>query len=270
MLSILIFPIIELVVVGALAGLVGSFALLNRQIFFSEAITHATFPGAVVGVIIGAALGFNQSQLSIALFVGALVMCWPIGALFSLSKVGTSQSAAGLVLTSGFALGYFLNKLFAPLPIKVESFLVGSVLNVTRADLIMAAVLLGVVLIIVFAAWRRLVYYAFDPAAFSVLHNGRLAQTCISAMIVVTLVALIPAVGTILSIALLAAPAASAVAFARKPSTVLLLAPLFGVAIGLIGLAMAVMFNLSAGGCIGLVSALVFALSKGLAALIHR
>ncbi|WKD62012.1 High-affinity zinc uptake system membrane protein ZnuB [Corynebacterium ciconiae DSM 44920] len=262
MLSILTLPIIELIVVGALAGLVGCVALLNRQIFFAEAITHATFPGAVLGVIIGAAFGLNQAQLSLALFAGALLMCWPIGALFSLSRVGTSQSAAGLVLTTGFALGYFLNKLCAPLPIKVESFLVGSVLTVTAVDVLLAVVLLAIVLVVLAGGWRRLVFYAFDPAGFAVAHKRHLAQGLISGLIVLSLVALIPAVGTILSIALLAAPAATAAVFATRPSTLFLTAPLLGVAIGLGGLAVAVACHLSAGGCIGLVAAMVFAAAK--------
>ncbi|WP_151530153.1 MULTISPECIES: metal ABC transporter permease [Corynebacterium] len=262
MLGILMLPIVELIVVGALAGLVGSLALLNKQIFFAEAITHATFPGAVVGVIIGAALGLNQSQLSLALFIGALVMCWPIGALFSLSRVGTSQSAAGIVLTTGFALGYFLNKLFAPLPIKVESFLVGSVLTVTRTDVTLALILLASVLLVLAGGWRRLVFFAFDPAGFGVAHRRSLTQALISALIVLTLVALIPAVGTILSIALLAAPAATVAIFATRPSTLLLIAPVMGIVMGLSGLAVAVMFELSAGGCIGLTAALVYAVAK--------
>ena len=54
----------------------------------------------------------------------------------------SSQAAAGIVLTLGFALGYFLVKWFQPLPLRIESFLTGSVLNVQAADVIAAAVIL--------------------------------------------------------------------------------------------------------------------------------
>ena len=83
--SILILPIIELILVGALAGVVGVLAVLGKQVFFAEAITHATFPGAVVGVVIAAALGLSHSWISVFLFIGAFLMCIPIGALFGLS-----------------------------------------------------------------------------------------------------------------------------------------------------------------------------------------
>nr|WP_120491262.1 metal ABC transporter permease [Corynebacterium lactis] len=251
MADILLLPIIELVLVGALSGLVGVFAVLNRQVFFAEAITHATFPGAVLGVVVAAAFGLGHSWISVFLFAGALLMCIPIGALFGLSRVGTSGSAAGIVLTLGFALGYFLNKWFSPLPVKVDSFLVGSVLNVDIVDVGLAAVLLVVVAALVVARWRRLVFFAFDRTAFAVAHSATRAQAVVSAMIVVTLVALIPAVGTILSIALLVAPAAALVGLVKNTKFLLILAPALGIAMGLTGLGVAVWANLSVGGCIG-------------------
>ena len=236
--SILILPIIELILVGALAGVVGVLAVLGRQVFFAEAITHATFPGAVVGVVIAAALGLSHSWISVFLFIGAFLMCIPIGALFGLSRVGTTSSAAGIVLTFGFALGYFLNKWFAPLPVKVESFLVGSVLNVNKIDIALSGGLLLLVALVLLARWRQLVFFTFDPESFS-------------GLIVLTLVALIPAVGTILSIALLAAPAAALVGVVNDTRLLFVLAPLMGIAIGLVGLFIAVATNLSVGGCIG-------------------
>lgn len=251
MADILLLPIIELVLVGALSGLVGVFAVLNRQVFFAEAITHATFPGAVIGVVIAAALGLNHSWISVFLFAGALLMCIPIGALFGLARVGTTASAAGIVLTLGFALGYFLNKWFSPLPVKVDSFLVGSVLNVDGVDIALSGILLAVVLVIVVARWRFLVFFTFDRSAYAVAHSAGRTQALVSAMIVVTLVALIPAVGTILSIALLVAPAAALVGLVTNTKLLFILAPLLGIAIGLTGLGVAVWANLSVGGCIG-------------------
>ena len=50
-LDILLLPIIEVVLMGLLAGLVGAVALVHRRIFFTESLTHATFPGAIVGVV---------------------------------------------------------------------------------------------------------------------------------------------------------------------------------------------------------------------------
>ena len=160
-LDILLLPIIEVVLMGLLAGLVGAVALVHRRIFFTESLTHATFPGAIIGVVLAA--WFSQAilgqradftLLSTLVLVGAGVMCLPmIWLMRRLSQVPgmTSQSAAGVVLTFGFALGYFLAKWFSPLPLKVDSFLAGSVLNVSHVDVIAV----GVVLVLTVACAHR-------------------------------------------------------------------------------------------------------------------
>ena len=152
--NVLALPLVEVVLMGALAGIVGALALLHRRIFFTESLTHSTFPGAVAGVVVASGLSralagqrADYDLLTVALFVGAVLMCLPMIALMRwLSTIPglTSQSAAGIVLTFGFALGYFLAKWFAPLPLKVDGFLTGSVLNIGPVDVaVTAAVLVG-------------------------------------------------------------------------------------------------------------------------------
>ena len=52
--SLLLSPALHVTIIGALGGLVGAFAFLDRRIFFAESVTHGTFPGAVLGVVIAA------------------------------------------------------------------------------------------------------------------------------------------------------------------------------------------------------------------------
>ena len=149
--DILRLPLLEAILVGALGGLVGCLAVLHQRIFFTESVTHATFPGAVLGVVCAVPLvtGLGTVErhtvLSLCLFAGAAIMCIPMAWLMhQLARIPgqSSQAAAGIVLTLGFALGYFLVKWFQPLPLRIESFLTGSVLNVQAADVIAAAVIL--------------------------------------------------------------------------------------------------------------------------------
>ena len=65
----------------------------------------------------------------------------------------------------------------------------------------------------------------------------------------------IPAVGTILSIALIAAPAAALAPLVRSSRAFLIACPLLGALVGLAGLAIAVPAGLSAGGTIALLCA---------------
>ena len=260
-------PLVEICLVGALAGLVGVFAVLKKRVFFAESVTHGTFPGAVLGVVAGqaagAGAGAGHGTLSLWLFGGACLMCVPLAALmYALGRIPgqSSQAAAGIVLTSGFALGYFLNKWFSPLPVKIEGFLTGSVLNVTAVDVCAVAAVFVIVVAITLGYGRHLVFYAFDEQGFQA-GGHRLAQAewLILGMVVATVVVVIPTVGTVLSIALIAAPAAGLAPIVRSFVTLLLVAPIAGVGIGVAGLAVALWLQLSVGGCIAVMAGVFYA-----------
>ena len=84
-------------------------------------------------------------------------------------------------------------------------------------------------------------------------------------MITLTIVMLVPAVGTILPIALIAAPAAALAPWTRTMRHLLIAAPVLGAATALAGLLIAVRLSLSAGGVIAVTSGVVYLLS----ALVH-
>ena len=77
-LSLLLYPALHVALIGAFSGLVGAFAYLDRRIFFAESVTHGTFPGAVLGVVIAAALGFGHAGMSAALYIGAFLGTIPL------------------------------------------------------------------------------------------------------------------------------------------------------------------------------------------------
>ena len=257
---------------GLLAGLVGAVALVHRRIFFTESLTHATFPGAIIGVVLAA--WFSQAilgqradftLLSTLVLVGAGVMCLPmIWLMRRLSQVPgmTSQSAAGVVLTFGFALGYFLAKWFAPLPLKVDSFLAGSVLNVSHVDVIAVGVVLVLTVLVLIVAGRFLTFYSFDPLGYRASGlRPAWPEATVMVMITLTIVMLVPAVGTILPIALIAAPAAALAPWTATMRRLLVAAPILGAVTALVGLLVAVRLSLSAGGVIAVASGLVYVIS---------
>ena len=84
-------------------------------------------------------------------------------------------------------------------------------------------------------------------------------------MITLTIVMLVPAVGTILPIALIAAPAAALAPWTRTMRHLLIAAPVLGAVTALAGLLIAVRLSLSAGGVIAVTSGVVYLVS----ALVH-
>ena len=226
-------------------------------------VTAAWFSRAILGQ------HADFTLLSALVLVGAAVMCLPmIWLMRRLSQVPgiSSQSAAGVVLTFGFALGYFLNKWFAPLPIKVDSFLAGSVLNVNRVDVIAVGAVLALTVLVLAVAGRFLTFYSFDPLGYRASGlNPAWAEGTVMVMITLTIVMLVPAVGTILPIALIAAPAAALAPWTRTMRHLLIGAPILGAATSLVGLLIAVQLNLSAGGVIAVACGVAYLVS----ALLH-
>ena len=271
--QLLVLPVTVALLVGVLAGAVGAIALIERRIFLAESLTHSTFPGAVAGVVTAAwavpALRGERAGyavLSVSVLAGAALMCVPMLALarWLRSAPGVSaQAAAGAVLSIGFALGYLLSTWFAPLPLKVDGFLTGSLLNVKAADAWTAGACLALTLLLLLALGPRLAFHAFDPVGHRASGlSGRGAETAVMGLICVTIAVLVPSLGTILPIALIAAPAASLVAWVRSTRGLLVGAAVLGAACCLVGTGLAVALELSVGGVIATLCGGVYALSR--------
>lgn len=264
--QIIALPIVEAIVVGALCGFVGSLALLNQRIFFTESITHAAFPGAVLGVVLTSAYTIDQNILSLGLFVGAAVACVVLSlVMYALSHLKgiSSQAAAGITLTVGFASGYFLNKWFAPLPLRIEGFLTGSLLNCTPADVIFAIIAFALALGLWSFNSANLIHCSFDSTNYKAL-GGRsgLMQGIVLALIIITVSVIIPAVGTVVSVSLIAAPAAALKSRMRSINKFVFACVLSSIFIALLGLALAVILRLSAGGTISICAGCFFLVVK--------
>ncbi len=244
----------EVVLVGALAGLIGVQVVLRRLSFFTLALTHATFPGVVAASIIGVNiyLGGVAAGAVIALGVAALTR-----------RSGQNAAAAtGVMIAGGFALGTGLVATQSGFSRDLSSFLVGSILTVSPQDLITTAVALVVVALILAACARPLLYTGFDR------NGARAAGFAIGVWDVVLLltievvvVTIVPAVGTILALALIVAPAAAARLWSTRLSVITALAVTFGILSGLGGLYASNRWNVAAGASITLTATAILALS---------
>lgn len=244
--------LLEAVLVGALCGAVGVHVVLRRLSFFTMAMTHATFPGAVLAAILGLNL-----YLGSGLF-GVLVVL----AVVALSARGDNATVTGVVLSGGFALGVLLLSARPGFTKDLTAYLVGSILTVQDGDLIATAATAVVVLAVLALLSKELVFGAFDRDATVALGYpaGRL-DLVLLLLVELTIVTSVPAVGTILSVALIVAPAATARLWCDSVGGMTAVAMGLGVASGVIGLAVSEQWNVAAGGAIVLTAAAFFAVS---------
>lgn len=243
--------VLEITMLGLLSGIAGTLIVLRRRSFFAVALSHATFPGGVVFAVLGLNLLLGQ-----ALFAVVLVL-----ALTALSRVPGQgrQVASGVVLAFGFALGIVLNGLNPNLDVPVEALLVGSPLSVNPADLMATAAVLALTLLMAALFGRRVLFHTFDPAGFAAAGFAAWkVELVTTAIIAAAVVVAMPAVGAILGVAILIAPAAAARVVATRIEWVPILAAVFAVGAGLVGLWASHQFDLAAGGSIGLATTLVY------------
>lgn len=248
--------LIVTVVVGALAGFAGIFIVLRKRVLFAQALTHATFPGAIIAAVIGANIQWGALIACVSL---AVILTW----LGRLQGQGT-QAASGVMLTAGFAFGVVLQALNPQLPVQLDSYLFGSILSSTWTDAAIASGALLLVLLVVFAFGKQLLFFLFDAEAYVATGAKSWVMEGLILMItVLAVVAALPAAGAILSIALIAAPAAAARYFTDKITVLLWLAPTLGILSGVIGLILSRWLGLSAGASISLVAAAIFMIGWG-------
>ncbi|TFB87641.1 metal ABC transporter permease [Cryobacterium algoricola] len=241
-------------VIGALCGLVGSLVVLRRRTFFAQALTHATFPGAVAAAMLGLSIPLGAFVASIAI-VGIMTL---IGRV----RRQGSQVASGIVLTAGFALGVLLQALNPSLPVHVDSFLVGSILTTTGSDIGLAAGVLGIAVVATVFFGKELLFSTFDPNGYRAAgYREWPVELLTLGLITATVVTAMPAVGAILAIALIAAPAAAARLLARTVGQILVAAPVLGAAAGIIGVLLSRALDVAAGPAIALTAAAFFLLA---------
>ena len=252
--------LVAAILIGAGTGFVGALVVLRRRTFFAQALTHGTYPGAVAAAALGVSVPIGAAVASVVL----------VGVMAGIARVRHqgAQVAAGIVLTGGFAAGAILQALLPGLPVRAESLLVGSILTVTVGDLVLAAsVALGSVLVVV-AFGRQIMFSTFDTAGYRAAgHREWPVELLVLGLTAATVVSALPAVGAILAIALVAAPAAAARLVVPTYRGILLAAPVIGAASGVIGLLVSRWLAVAAGPSIALAATGFFVLALAISKL---
>ena len=237
--------------VGIVCAVVGTYVVLRGIAFIGDAIAHAGFPGIVVAYMVGIPfyIGAAVAAVGTALAIG-----------FVTKRAGIRQDTAiGVLFAGTFAFGVFLFSTIQGYVADLFSFLFGNVLAIGTTDLVALLVLgLGVVLTVA-VLWKELLYATFDPlgAAASGINVDRLEYLFL-ALVALTIVVSLQAVGIILVVAMLVTPAATAQLLTVRFARLMLVAALVGVTSSVIGLYASYWMDVASGATIVLVQTLMF------------
>lgn len=246
--------LVEVVIVGVLCGLVGVHVVLRRLAFFTMAMTHATFPGVVLAAVLGLNLYLGSAAFGLLVVVAVAWLSSRPGA--------DGSTVVGVVLSAGFALGVVLLSAQPGFTRDLSAFLVGSVLTVSAGDLLVGAVVTAVVALVLAALSKELLLGAFDRGGLvSLGYPAGLLEIALLVLIELTIVTAVPAVGTILAVALIVAPAATARLWCDRVTTMTAMSVGLAVGSGVVGLAISQVVDVAAGAAIVLVACAAFGVS---------
>lgn len=183
-------------------SLLSCYLVLKGWSLMGDAISHAVLPGVVAAYVLGI-------PLIIGAFCAGMFCALATGFLSENSRV-KQDTVMGIVFSGMFGFGLVMYTKIST-DMHLDHILFGNMLGVGSADLWTAGLISLFVAAIVLAKQRDLMLHAFDPVQAQAvglrvgwLHYGLLA------LISLTIVATLSAVGIILSIGLLIAPGAIA------------------------------------------------------------
>ena len=234
--------------------LVGVFVITRGYGFMGDAMAHSILPGMALALIAGMSPWFGMLP-------SALVFAFLVG--FIIRKTGIQADAAiGILFATLFALGILVMSLWgAQVTMSLEDILLGQLLGVTQSDILVTLGVAFLTLVMFAGYFKGLMFVSFDPVGAEVagIHVGRIDYLLL-ALISVVVVVTIQAVGVILVLAMLIAPAAAATLSAQRVLPTIGFGILFALIASIVGLYASYYWNLPSGASIALTSGLIFAI----------
>jgi len=260
-------------ILGAVTGMLGSFAVLRKQSLLGDAISHAALPGIAIAFLITGAKDSNTLLLG-ALVSGLIGTFWIRGIITKTHL--KSDTALGLILSLFFGFGMLLLTFIQKQPnanqAGLDKYLFGQAATLVESDVWLMAIVTGMCLFVLLLFWKEFKILLFDADYTKTLgFNTKFIDILITTFIVLAIVLGLQTVGVVLMSAMLLAPAAAARQWTNSLAVMVFLAALFGAFSGVFGTAIsASQNNLSTGPVIVLVAAVfvvfsfIFSPSRGL------
>ncbi|MBD8206516.1 metal ABC transporter permease [Microbacterium sp. CFBP 8790] len=218
------------VLVAVLCGVAGTWVIVRGMAFLGEALAHGMLPGVALATVLGLPVLLGAAA-------SAVVMSLGIGVLQRRARLSYDTSI-GLLFVGMLALGVIVISHAGSFATDATAILFGDILAIGAGDLVVLAVAAGLGIAAAAVAHRGLVALAIDERVAQVLGLGpRVAQTVLVGLVTLAVVASYQAVGSLLVVGLLIAPAVAARQWTHRIATTMALAAVIGavaVAIGLL------------------------------------
>lgn len=250
-LAFFIDPILRAPTIGCMlmclgASLMGVIVFLRKQSLIGEALSHAAYPGVIIGVLTAGFLSIkttDEGVLSVLILIGAfatsLIGFWALQKLQRKFRV-PSDAALCVVLSTFFGIGLTIASevqfSYTALYKQALTYLYGQAATMTDIHIYIYGGLSMVIVFVILLFYKEIQVMTFDQAyAKSLGIPVRLIDVLLILLITLAIIIGIRSVGVVLMSAMLIAPPAAARQLTDRLSILFLLSALFGMFSGFFG-----------------------------------
>ncbi|ODT48932.1 metal ABC transporter permease [Devosia sp. 63-57] len=236
--------------VGGVCAFLSAYLMLKGWSLIGDALSHSIVPGVAGAYMLG--LPFSIG----AFFSGGLAAA---AMLFLSQRTKLREDAViGLIFSGFFGLGLFMVSV-SPLPINVQTIVLGNILAITPEDTLQLVLISVVTLAVMLVIWKDLMVTFFDEShARSIGIKTDWLKAIFFTLLAAATVAAMQTVGAFLVIAMVVTPGATAYLLADRFSRLIVIAVTVGVLSCLVGAYLSYFLDGATGGVIVVLQTLVF------------
>jgi ABC-type Mn2+/Zn2+ transport system permease subunit len=252
--------LLEVGLISVAGGALGCWVVFYGVSYAAESLSHALFPGLVIAALAGIPILFGGIP---GIAVAALAIAF-VGRVPGIGR----DTAVAVVVTGFFGLGALL-ALSPDSPPGIQSLLFGDILAPSNSDLLISALLAVAIVASLIALHWRLLAVAFDrTTARSLGASPTVADVAVLILLAAAVLVAAQGLGTLLAVAALVGPAATARVFTHRIGTMMGVATGIGIAAGVVGLYVSYYVGLAAGASIAACIVAAYALAISAAGLV--
>jgi manganese/iron transport system permease protein len=246
--------LLALIMVSVVCAVMGSFVVVKGMAFIGDALAHASFGGVAAAFVLGGSIYLGAAIAAILTSLGIVFVSRRAGLRF--------DTAIGVIFVGAFALGIAIVSRQEGYIVDLFSFVFGNVLGVGKDDLLLIAAVGATVLVLVAVFYKELLFTAYDPAMAAAAGLPVAAmQYGLLALIALTIVISLKAVGIVLVVAMLVTPAATAQLLVRRLHLIMAVGAGVGIVSSVVGLYLSYHADVAASAAVVLTATVIFLLT---------
>jgi len=239
---------------GIACSTIGVFVVLLHMPFIGVAMSHAAFAGALLGLW----LGFDPVLGALLFSLAAAAVIGPLADRGELSP----ETSLGVIFSFMLGVAFLIIGLIPSTRSEALGLLWGSVLTVTRVDIILLGIVAVIVVGLVVIFFKEVQATIFNrQIALAVGLPATVILYIILFMTGATVTVSLNSIGGLLIFSLILNPAAAAYQLTYNMKKMFLLAAVFGIVSGWTGLLFSYLLNLPSGATIVITSSVIFLLA---------